>query len=169
MPLNTTAKIQPQDQGIIAAIKKKFKTVFLRLFFAFYAKNRFELNIRFKFFETIAIKDIIYILADIWANLPKSTLTNACHNLGINTLVEAELEVPSLPFQTLIPTAEINEWLSDEEIDPGWAILNDYKSLRFLKNFEFALYFYIGQLKTHLSGKMLIRNGFGRKNSACVG
>ena len=31
----------------------------------------------------------------------------------------AELEVPSLPFQTLIPTAEINEWLSDVEIDPG--------------------------------------------------
>ena len=93
--------------------------------------NRFKLNIRFKFFETIAIKDIIYILADIWANLLKSTLTNACHNLGIKTLVEAELEVPSLSFHTdsyyltLIPTAEINEWLSDEEIDPGWATLND--------------------------------------------
>ena len=44
LPANTTSKIQPHDQGIIAAVKKKFKSALLKLFLHFYAAKSREIS-----------------------------------------------------------------------------------------------------------------------------
>ena len=77
LPPNTTSLIQPQDQGIIASVKKRYKSEILKRFFSSYSANRLDPNPLSKFYKDFTIKDVIFIIANIWETTPVATLKNA--------------------------------------------------------------------------------------------
>ena len=126
MPPNTTSLIQPQDQGIIASVKKRYKSEILKRFFSSYSANRLDPNPLSKFYKDFTIKNVIFIIANIWETTPVATLKNAWRKLKINTQ-EPAIDVPDieLPYQTLIPNNEIQAWLNQDDSDPGWRTLSN--------------------------------------------
>ena len=87
--------------------------------------NPHESNI-FSFFKKYTIKDVIYLLSDVWSKTSQNTLKNAWRNLKINLDFEPISE-PSviLPYQTILSSNEIQYFITSDDNDPGWRILND--------------------------------------------
>jgi len=125
LPPSTTSLIQPQDQGIIASVKKRYKSTLLKRFFSSYSANLSDPNPLLRFYKDFTIKDVIFILADIWATTPKATLRNAWKNLNINVDEASIIEAIDFPYQTLFPNDEMTAWLSSIKDDPGWATLSN--------------------------------------------
>ncbi len=124
LPPNTTSLIQPQDQGIIASVKR-FKAEVLKMYFQSYrAANHPDPNPLHTFYKKYTVKEVIYLLASVWKSTPKETLRRAWHKLNINIEVEDTAAEPNLPYQTLIPGHEIQSWLQNEEGDQGYEILD---------------------------------------------
>ena len=118
LPPNTTSKIQPQDQGI-ASVKKRFKTITLKKFFASYSNNPTDKNPHKTFYDDYTIKDALFNLADVWRNTTQCTLKNAWHKLGINLETPAIEDVIEVPMQTYFSKSEISSWINADD-GPGW-------------------------------------------------
>ena len=88
--------------------------------------NPHESNIYCSFFKKYTIKDVIYLLYDVWSKTSQNTLKNAWRNLKINLDFEPISE-PSviLPYQTILSSNEIQYFITSDDNDPGWRILND--------------------------------------------
>jgi len=124
LPPYTTSIIQPQDQGIIASVKKRFKAEVLKMYFQSYLANHPDTHPLQTFYNKYTIKDVIYLLASVWKSTPTTTLQRAWHKLNINIEVIDPTVVPTLPYQTVIPTQDIESWLQTEEGDNGYEILD---------------------------------------------
>lgn len=87
LPPNTTAIIQPMDQGIIQSVKCHYKSEFLKKILDTDSTS-FELSDIKKHFT---IKDCLYLVKDAWDLVSKATLVNAWHNLWPSSLfIETE-------------------------------------------------------------------------------
>ncbi len=126
LPANTTSLIQPQDQGVIASMKKRYKTEMIKRYFASYSSNTEDSNPLVRFYKRFTIKDVIYMIAKIWDETPKTVLRNAWKNLKIN--LSEPVPPPEeviLPMQNIIPRSVMEAWAADPENDPGWEELTD--------------------------------------------
>ncbi len=82
LPPNTTSLIQPQDQGIIASVKR-FKAEVLKMYFQSYrAANHPDPNPLHTFYKKYTVKEVIYLLASVWKSTPKETLRRAWTKKG---------------------------------------------------------------------------------------
>ncbi len=98
----------------------------LKKYFQFYKANTSERDLLNKFYGNFSIKDVIFLIAKIWQETPKSTLEHAWRNLNINTDInfEPESEIV-IPAQTIIPGAEVRAWLNNPEETQCWRVMNN--------------------------------------------
>jgi hypothetical protein len=136
LPANKTSLIQPQDQGIIASVKKRLKAEVLKMYFQSYLANHPDPRPLHTFYDKYTIKDVIYLLASIWKSTPVTTLKRAWHNLNINIEVVDPVVEPNLPYQNIIPRTEIQSWLQTEEGDGGFEIFDDAAIIERVRNPE---------------------------------
>ncbi len=136
LPPNTTSIIQPQDQGIIASVKKRFKAEVLKMYFQSYLVNQPDSNPLQTFYNKYTIKDVIFVLASVWKSTPTTTLKRAWHKLNINVEVTDIASEPTLPYQNVIPRHEIESWLQTEEGDEGFELMDSAGIIERVRNPE---------------------------------
>ena len=90
LPANTTAPIQPMDQGVLEDMKRRYKKSLLRSLLM--ADNDGKSMI--EFVKKINIKDVIYLVADAWDDIPSLTITKSWNKvLHSSHLSESEVEI----------------------------------------------------------------------------
>ncbi|XP_050523014.1 jerky protein homolog-like [Daktulosphaira vitifoliae] len=130
LPPNVTALIQPMDQGVIASIKKNYRTSLLK-------KRIEEGNDLKSFWKDYTILDSIYDINTAWGLVKQTTLVKSWRKIlpcVENTLIEEEEEVSAFDlanFSKSLTGGEnfdeenINEWINCDANDPGFERLSD--------------------------------------------
>nr|XP_033812893.1 jerky protein-like [Geotrypetes seraphini] len=88
LPPNVTSLLQPCDQGILRALKIKYKHFFLHKMLGALNSGTQILD----FLKSFTLKDAIYGLADAWNQITLATLKNAWHKLWTATLFDSDEE-----------------------------------------------------------------------------
>ncbi|KAF8771724.1 jerky protein homolog-like [Argiope bruennichi] len=138
LPPNVTALIQPMDQGVIATMKRTYRTKLLMT-----KIEGFDLK---KFWKHYTILDSIYDIASAWDSVKPSTLIKSwrklmpnveAHNNLTPLSCEEENEDVDTPTATLadmmktvlagenVDAENINEWLECDVNEPGFGRLTD--------------------------------------------
>lgn len=77
LPPNTTALIQPMDQGVLEALKRRYKKSLLRKLLMVDGEGQSMVT----FVKTINIKDVIFMVADAWEDIPPTTLCKSWNKI----------------------------------------------------------------------------------------
>jgi len=165
LPPNTTSVLQPIDQGIIKALKVKFrKKLVLKII------NQEEQGKDIK----ISVLDAILMIADAWNDVSTTTIRNCFHHAGFKASVNDETEVVSennldtecISEENIHSFAEVDNALLTNEKPDGEeivkSILNAYndeseqadeegKEIVFKVPSISEMYFYIDQVRTFVS------------------
>ena len=136
LPSNITSLEQPMDQGIISALKRRYKTVFLHEMLSRNHQTNAE------FVQSItkwSILDCMFVLRESWDALTQSTLRNAWKKLLPNHLphsvcdFHSNTELTSLlshvPGGEVCSATTVIEWLEDEREKPAFEIMTDNQLL----------------------------------------
>lgn len=76
LPANTTALIQPMDQGVIESMKIRYRKQFIQQLVIFDE----EINVK-DFWKRCTIKDTVFNIAQAWNDLPHVTSKRAWNKL----------------------------------------------------------------------------------------
>nr|XP_006821985.1 PREDICTED: jerky protein homolog-like [Saccoglossus kowalevskii] len=76
LPPNTTSKLQPLDQGIIAIMNKYYRRNMLR---AVVDEDNEDKNLK-KIVKTFTVKDALFMIADSWNRIKPSTVAGCWYN-----------------------------------------------------------------------------------------
>lgn len=139
LPPNVTALIQPMDQGVIASMKRQYRTKLLM--------SKIEEGCDLKqFWKEYTILDSIYDIASAWESVRKSTLIKSWRKIfpkveenlkqdeENNNKGEEDLNTPTATLAELVKTVpggenvndeNIEEWLECDADDPGFERLTD--------------------------------------------
>lgn len=71
LPANTTAIIQPMDQGVLEATKRRYKRSMLQKLLLEDKEGRSVIE----FVKKINMKDVVYMSAAVWDDIPASTIS----------------------------------------------------------------------------------------------
>ena len=119
LPPNTTALIQPMDQGVLETIKRWYKRdLLLRLL----NEENEGLNIA-EFTKTLNILDVVLMSAKSWSEVEES---RSWHKLlSLSDVPECEatdtnLEIDAVMDELHVPAEERVDWLTLESTDPGY-------------------------------------------------
>ena len=138
LPPNVTTLIQPMDQGVLESLKRRYKRKILEELVLYDERGVSVID----FVRGINLLDISHKIAASWEEitpttlrlswrkiLPTETNMKSQQPLGITEEVPRE---PQSHFLTLLSTAgieitsaEVDEWLTSDELDPGYTLLND--------------------------------------------
>lgn len=152
LPPNTTAIIQPMDQGVLEAMKRRYRKAMLHNLLLEDQEGRSIIE----FVKKINMKDVVYMSAAAWEDIPASTLLRSWNKLLRNPSIHAsstseEGESQSNTEQsqgTSEPTAtssddsgsceslvrqldknltdeDVTSWLYEDSADPGYQLLSD--------------------------------------------
>lgn len=124
LPKNVTSIIQPMDQGVLQAMKQKYRKMLLRTLLE-EDEDENELTILQKL-KKITIKDVIYWVAEAWDNTTKGALQKSWKNLWptlefVETSVTPVKDCELLPLVKKIPGCEdaeescVEEWTSVDD------------------------------------------------------
>ena len=80
LPPNTTALFQPMDQGVIEAMKRRYQKALLQKLLLEDEEGRSIVQ----FVKQINMKDVVYMAAAVWEDIPTLTLTKSWNKL-LNT------------------------------------------------------------------------------------
>ena len=136
LPPNITSLVQPMDQGIISALKRRYKMGFLH---EMLSRNH-QTNAEFvQSIKKWSILDCMFVLRESWAALTQSTLCNAWKKLLPNHLPHSVCDFhPNTELTSLlsrVPGGEVwsattvIEWLEDEREDPAFEVMIDNQLL----------------------------------------
>ena len=139
LPLNTTALIQPMDQGVLEAMKRRYRKAVLRTLLLEDQDGRSIVE-----FVKINIKDVIYTTATACEDVPALTIAKSWHILlgsdGKDGARDTEMSQPMSTVEsqdqqtceTLIrdldknlTDEDIRSWLDSDSNDPGYQLLSD--------------------------------------------
>ena len=82
LPPNTTALIQPMDQGVISAFKRNYKSVYTRRLLTASDTTSDQLIDCMKKYN---LKDCIFTASDTWKSLSNEVLKNCWHKIGVTS------------------------------------------------------------------------------------
>ena len=139
LPANTTALIQPMDQGVLEAMKRRYRKSLLRKLLMVDGEGQSMVT----FVKTINIKHVVYMVADAWEDIPSSTLCKSWYKLLATVPSPGSLpegsdqssEDGSQPGETCaqlmqqldgtLTSEEIAQWMSVDSEDPGYQLATD--------------------------------------------
>ncbi len=139
LPPNTTALIQPMDQGVISSFKRNYRSKFMHRMIARSGADADNLIDSIKMFT---LKDCIFMSSDTWNNIAQSTLQNSWKKLEIdifkdqvNRDVWEKAEINSLVSSTAVEYLDILG-LEENDIDEFNSIDKDDKGHGYLEDNE---------------------------------
>uniref|UniRef100_H3A7H0 HTH CENPB-type domain-containing protein n=1 Tax=Latimeria chalumnae TaxID=7897 RepID=H3A7H0_LATCH len=131
---NTTAKVQPMDQGVLATLKRIYRGKLLS--YVLNEEND-ELNLS-NIINSISIKDAIYMLAESWKDIQTSTIKKCWAKSTLlqppeNALDQTPgvLEAPdqdnlyAVAEQFSFNAQEVKNWVQTDEADEGYSNLSN--------------------------------------------
>ena len=131
-PPNFMSLMQPMNQGVISALKRRYKTGFLHEMLSRNHKKNAE------FVQSVkkwSILDCMFVLRESWSALTQSTLRNAWKKLLPNHLPDFVSDIPSnteltsllnrVPGGEVCSITTVIEWLEDEHERPAFKAMTD--------------------------------------------
>lgn len=92
LPPNSTALIQPMDQGIIESVKRKYK---MKLQTSILSRQKEDVDV-ISYLKSVTIKDVIYWISDAWNEIKESTIAKCWKNILPTDLYEENTESVSV-------------------------------------------------------------------------
>ena len=128
LPPNTTSLFQPMDQGVIEAMKRRYRKALLQ-------KLDQDGRSIIQFVKQISMKDVVYMTAAAWEDIPSLTLTKSWNKL-LRTESTAEVSVDSgdgsdevlqlaQQLDSNLETEDVNTWINVDSGDKGYQLLSD--------------------------------------------
>lgn len=122
LPPNVTSLIQPMDQGVLEAMKKKYRR---RLLQSLLQATEGEVTVS-DFLKKITMKDVVYWIASSWDEVRADTVNKSWNKILKKGPTESEQDDPddNLPLAELIKKlpgcentdiSEVTEWLNSDE------------------------------------------------------
>lgn len=122
LPPNTTSIVQPMDQGVLQAIKQNYRKMLLRILVE---ESDEQLTILQKL-KKINVKDVIFWVAEAWANTKERALQKSWKNLWptlafVDTSFQPDTDCNLLPLVNKLPGCEkedescIQEWIDIDD------------------------------------------------------
>lgn len=90
MPPNTTAKLQPCDQGIIANFKQKYRSLVMQRLLVQFESQTEDKQEQFKF--NLTLLDAMNIARTAWSHVTETTIANCFRHAGFGTPTETRPE-----------------------------------------------------------------------------
>ena len=139
LPKNTTSLIQPMDQGVICAFKRRYQRKYLNevLVVLESEADKIEDTRGKKTLESIknySIRSAIYNMNEAWGDIKHTTFSNAWNKLIKNEDFNFDFEgFQASDFHTLLRRAgetevsvnDLHEWIDDSEAIEGHEVLSD--------------------------------------------
>ncbi len=135
LPANTTALIQPMDQGVLQAMKNRYMKSLLRKLLMADKEGQSMTT----FVKSINIKDVVYMIGDAWDNIESSTLCKSWFKIVGNQTPESTSSASeSSPdnstescedllqqLDSSLTSKDIENYLSVDWLDPGYQYATD--------------------------------------------
>ena len=131
LPPNTTALIQPMDQGVLEALKRRYRKSLLRKLLLLDQEGDSMIS----FVKKINVKDVIYMTAKAWDDIPPLTLSKSWLKLlGTHHEIsevsdgndqDQTCEDLARQLDSNLSDSDISEWIGADGFDPGYQILTD--------------------------------------------
>ena len=135
-PPNTTALFQLMDQGVLEAMKRRYRKALLQKLILEDREGRSIIE----FVKKIDMKDVVYMAAAAWENVPPSTLVkswkkllrteNSAEQSTSTTESEKDSDEVLQLVQQLDSNIQLNEWVNVESNDQGYQLLSDEDIVR---------------------------------------
>ena len=128
LPPNTTSLFQPMDQGVIEAMKRRYRKALLQKLLLEDQEGRSIIQ----FVKQINIKDVVYMTATAWEDIPSLTLMKSWNKLLRTAEVSVDSgdgidEVLQLAQQldSNLETEDVNTWINVDSGAKGYELLSD--------------------------------------------
>lgn len=143
---NVTSLIQPMDQGVISAVKRHYKTGFLRELLACQHEDKAS---ALSFVKKWSVFDCMKILQTSWSSITTSTLRNSWKKLiptlGPSTSVISPSNdellhlVNKVPGGNVLGVNDVADWLSQEHNLPVFEKTSDQQFLNLYASIQLPL------------------------------
>lgn len=135
LPANSTALVQPMDQGVLEAVKRRYRKALLQRLLLEDQEGRSIIE----FCKRINIKDVVYMSAAAWDDIPTSTITKSWRKLlhvqigesttpstdDVEDRVRSDCETLLCQLDSNLQDEDINNWLNVDTDDQGYQLLSD--------------------------------------------
>ena len=131
LPPNTTALIQPMDQGVLESLKRRYRKSLLRKLLLLDQEGDSMID----FVKKINVKDAIYMTADAWDDIPSLTLSKSWLKLlgtghritetSDDNAEEQTCEELAKQLDNNLSDSDISDWIGADNCDPGYQVLTD--------------------------------------------
>ncbi len=134
-PPDISPVANPTERGLITSLKCRYKINMI----ARMAQITSELFILpSEFLKSYTVRDTMFALAELWANLEVNFLRAVWHKLGLNlsvapfieTIDGKELMLNFAKLGLLVDETKCNDWLNRDCGDPGYGFLTDQEILQ---------------------------------------
>lgn len=132
LPANTTSLIQPMDQSVIVAMKRRYRKKFIQRLVAEDDTSLID------YWKAYNIKDVVVNVSDAWADVTTQTLQNAWNKLWPQTTDSNSDEIVAVTNGILAESNaafslecenDIVEWLNCDDSEVGYQLLTDEEIL----------------------------------------
>ena len=144
LPPNTTALIQPMDQGVLEALKRRYRRSMLQKILIEDEAGQSVIQC----IKNINIKDVVYMSAAEWDDIPILTLARSWNKLlasekatesdqtmeGMDTDHEESVEALAKKLDHNLSDEDIINWMQEDSRDPGYQLLTDDEIIQQVTN-----------------------------------
>ena len=136
LPSNTTSILQPLDQGMLEALKRRYRKSLLQKLLLEDQEGRSIIQ----FVKQINMKDVVYMTASAWDDIPPLTLARSWNKLlriddssepssspeeSDPTIAEKQCEELAHQLDPSLQDEEIASWIYEDSDDQGYQLLTD--------------------------------------------